>query len=129
MRRRSGRSDRRSLETRLAALDARIFGPPGTPRFNQRPQSGGSRMVRILGSTGTRRRRRYQLAAILSATVLLGLLAVPAQGLTQSDFELDKNATNDLTTPHLGVLKSSINASVTAITVCEFTTGVYPPAP
>jgi hypothetical protein len=34
-------------------------------------------MVRILGSTGSRRRRRYQLAALFSVVALLALIAVP----------------------------------------------------
>src|SRR6266508_2322726 len=97
MRRRSRRSDRRSLETRLAALDARIFGSPATPRFDRSPRSGGSRMVRIFGFTGSRRRRRYQLAAIFSVTVLLaGFAALPAQAVhDEGVFELEGNAVND----------------------------------
>src|SRR6266508_1036646 len=94
MRRRSRRSDRRSLETRLAALDARIFGSPATPRFDRSPRSGGSRMVRIFGFTGSRRRRRYQLAAIFSVTALLaGFAALPAQAVhDEGVFQLDGNA-------------------------------------
>jgi hypothetical protein len=54
-------------------------------------------MVRIFGSTGSRRRRRYQLAAIFSATMLLALLAaLPAQAVHDVGvFELEGNATND----------------------------------
>src|SRR6266540_6729524 len=97
MRRRSRRSDRRSLETNLAALDARIFGPPATPRFDRSPRSGGSRMVRIFGFTGSRRRRRYQLAAIFSVTALLAkFTALPAQAVHDLGvFELEGNAAND----------------------------------
>jgi hypothetical protein len=99
MRRRSRRSDRRSLESRLAALDARIFGRQGTPRFDRSPRSGGSRILRILGSTGSRRRRRYQLAAIFSATALLALLAaLPAQAIHQlpdTSLELDRNVADN----------------------------------
>jgi hypothetical protein len=54
-------------------------------------------MVRILGSTGSRRRRRYQLAAIFSVTALLaGFAALPAQAVHDVGvFELEGNATND----------------------------------
>ena len=59
-------------------------------------------MVRILGSTGTRRRRRYQLGAVLSLVALLAVLAVP-NALAVHDlgvFQLDKNAsTADQSTP------------------------------
>ena len=52
-------------------------------------------MERILGSTGSRRRRRYQLAAIFSLVALLGALAaLPAQAIHAPDdtsFELDGN--------------------------------------
>jgi hypothetical protein len=45
-------------------------------------------MVRILGSTGTRRRRRYQLAALFSVAAVLALIAVPASAvLPGSTFE------------------------------------------
>ena len=52
-------------------------------------------MVRILGSTGSRRRRRYQLAAIFSVTALLAAFAaLPAQAVHDINvFELDGNAT------------------------------------
>ncbi len=51
-------------------------------------------MVRIFGSTGTRRRRRYQLGALVSLVALLALIAVP-NALAVHDlgvFQLDKNA-------------------------------------
>ncbi len=52
-------------------------------------------MVRILGSTGSRRRRRYQLGAIFSLVALLGALAaLPAQAIHQvpdTSLELDGN--------------------------------------
>ena len=45
-------------------------------------------MVRILGSTGSRRRRRYQLAALFSVAAVLALIAVPASAvLPGSTFE------------------------------------------
>ncbi len=51
-------------------------------------------MVRIFGFTGSRRRRRYQLAAIFSVTVLLaGFAALPAQAVhDEGVFQLDGNA-------------------------------------
>lgn len=54
-------------------------------------------MVRIFGFTGSRRRRRYQLAAIFSVTVLLaGFAALPAQAVHDLGvFELEGNAVND----------------------------------
>jgi hypothetical protein len=57
-------------------------------------------MVRILGSTGSRRRRRYQLTAIFSATLLLALLAaLPAQAVHDTGaFQLDGDASS-ATTP------------------------------
>jgi len=61
-------------------------------------------MVRIFGFTGSRRRRRYQLAAIFSVTVLLaGFAALPAQAVHDTGrFQLDGDAatgTNTAGTP------------------------------
>jgi hypothetical protein len=52
-------------------------------------------MVRIFGSTGSRRRRRYQLGAIFSAAALLAAIAaLPAQAVHDINvFELDGDAT------------------------------------
>lgn len=76
-------------------------------------------MIQILGKP--RRKGRIALAgALFSSLVLLGLIVAPiAQGLTQTDFELDKNATNDLSTTHLGVLSSNISATATSFVVCQ----------
>jgi hypothetical protein len=53
-------------------------------------------MVRILGTTGSRRRRRYQLAALLSVVALLALIAVPASAVlpgSPSTFESGNDPT------------------------------------
>src|SRR6266498_3958406 len=87
MRRRSRRSDHRSLETRLAELDARIFGAPGAPRFSSHSTSGGISMVRILGSTGTRRRRTWLALGTAAALTFLAIPATSFANLTGSTFE------------------------------------------
>jgi hypothetical protein len=58
-------------------------------------------MARILGSTGTRRRRRYQLTAIFSGTMLLALFAaLPAQAVHDvGAFQLEGNAVTDPSPP------------------------------
>ena len=68
-----------------------------------------------------RRKGRRWLTALSTVSILAGVLVLgtPALGLTQSEFELDKNATNDLTTEHLGTLKSSVNSTATSFVVCE----------
>ncbi len=53
-------------------------------------------MVRILGSTGSRRRRRYQLAALFAVVALLALIAVPASAVlpgSPSKFESGNDPT------------------------------------
>lgn len=64
---------------------------------------------------------RRWLAALATAGLVATTLAyvVPAIGFSQSNWELDKNATNTLASSHLGGLKSSANAGATALTVCE----------
>lgn len=58
-------------------------------------------MVRIFGSTGSRRRHRYQFAAILSLVALLGALAaLPAQAIHNAgdtSLELDGNVRDNPT--------------------------------
>src|SRR3990172_783417 len=68
-----------------------------------------------------RRKGRRWLTALSTVSILAGVLVLgtPALGLTQSEFELDKNPTNDLTTEHLGTLKSSVNSTATSFVVCE----------
>jgi hypothetical protein len=68
-------------------------------------------------------RGRRPLTAMAVLTLIGGMLISggTALALTQNAFELDKNATNDLTTEHLGTLKSKINAGAanTTLVVCE----------
>jgi len=51
-------------------------------------------MVRILGTTGSGRRRRYQLGALFSLLALLAVFAVPSALAVHDDgiFQLDRNA-------------------------------------
>jgi hypothetical protein len=56
-------------------------------------------MVRILGSTGTRRRRRYQLGAIVSLVTVLGLIvAQPAFAVHDLQMQLDGDVIASTTT-------------------------------
>jgi hypothetical protein len=78
-----------------------------------------------------KRKGRNWLTALATLSLLTGTFVTGSTvaGLSQSVFELDKNATNDLTTTHLGVIKSSLNATATSITVCERADVTYPAAP
>ncbi len=56
-------------------------------------------MVKILGSKGTRRRRRYQLGVLVSLVALLGVLAVPnALAVHDLNFQLDGDVDHTTTT-------------------------------
>jgi hypothetical protein len=82
-------------------------------------------MTRIIGPPKSRR-RHWTLLWCLTLAVGVGVFYVAgAQSLppqTQGYIELDKNATNNLTTFHLGTLLSSIkNANATSFDVCERT--------
>ena len=61
--------------------------------------------------------------AVAALAVVAGSLLIAGNILafSQTAFELDKNATNDLVTEHLGTLKSKLNgvASATSTVVCE----------
>ena len=74
---------------------------------------------------------RRLLTSLAIVALVTGTVAVTGSVLAfdQDQFELDKNATNDLTTTHLGTSKSSISASAISITVCEIVGVTYPPAP
>jgi hypothetical protein len=76
-------------------------------------------------------RGRRLLTALTMVSLVAGTLvfASGALALTQSEFELDKNATGDLTTKHLGASKSSIKANATSFINCEITGVTYPSAP
>jgi hypothetical protein len=69
-----------------------------------------------------KRKGRRWLTALATLSLLTGTLVFSstATGLTQSEFELDKNATNDLTTFHQGTLKGQINSTTaTTFNVCQ----------
>jgi hypothetical protein len=78
------------------------------------------------------RGRRFLAAmavvSLATGSFVFGNAALASSPSTAGDLELDKNATNDLLTPHLGTLKSSVTASASSILVCEFVGGVYPAA-
>ncbi len=78
---------------------------------------------KIIGAPRSRRRHRTLLlclVAVLGVALFAIAGAQSAPPDTAGFFELDKNATNDLTVSHLGALKSQIrNATDTTITVCE----------
>src|SRR5215211_9316245 len=76
-------------------------------------------------------RGRRLLTALTMVSLVAGTLvfASGALALTQSEFELDKNATGDLTTKHLGASKSSIKANATSFINCEIVGVTYPSAP
>ncbi len=85
MEERNKRPHRRSPQSRLADLDARIFGPSG---------DGGS-----VGTSGSKRRRRFQFAAILSLVALLGIfVAQPALAVHDMAFQLDGDVIASTTT-------------------------------
>jgi hypothetical protein len=54
---------------------------------------------------------------LLAGIVLVGQTAQAVHDI--GEFELDKNATNDLNVDHVGYLASNINATTTSINVCE----------
>src|ERR1700693_2588038 len=80
----------------------------------------GTRNSRMTVSlSNPRAKQRWTLLAAGVAALIL-LVAGLAQGFTQTNWELDKNATNTLTSTHLGGLKSSVTTTTaTSITVCE----------
>lgn len=77
-----------------------------------------------------RRKGRRALTALATLSLLTGTFVASnaALALAQSEFELDRNATNDLTTAHLGVTKSQVKTTDNSILVCQFVGGVYPAA-
>ncbi|HEU5216012.1 MAG TPA: hypothetical protein VFU30_10770 [Gaiellaceae bacterium] len=59
------------------------------------------------------------LAATTALLVIGGAFGSP-EGNPPGFFALDKNATHNLNTPHVGIIKSSINSTATSMTVCEY---------
>src|SRR5438445_10033581 len=79
----------------------------------------GTRNTRMTLSTkNPRAKQRWTLLAAAVAALTL-LVAALTLGFTQSNFELDKNATHTLSSTHLGALQSSAKSTDTTITVCE----------
>jgi hypothetical protein len=82
-------------------------------------------MTRVIGAPRSRRRRwtfTWCLIVLVGVGMVFitGAASLPPQ--TQGYVELDKNATDNLTTYHLGSLLSSIkNATATSFDVCERT--------
>src|SRR5262245_52849699 len=79
---------------------------------------------RVLGPTGSPRRHWTVLLSLVAALAfgLLYIAGASAQ-LNRSLFELDKDATNDLTYTKIGVLNAAVSPaadnSITSITICQ----------
>jgi hypothetical protein len=77
-------------------------------------------MTRFIGSSGSRRRRR-SLTGLIACTLLLAVITAPS-AVAVHDLglmELDKNATNDLTTVKVAILNSNTSATATTLSVCR----------
>jgi hypothetical protein len=70
-----------------------------------------------------KQRGRRWLTALATVALVTGTFVIASSALafSQSNWELDKNATHNLTTSHLGALKGSITSSATSFTVCVLT--------
>ena len=72
-----------------------------------------------------RRQPGRRLATVLAAAgLIVGTIGIAATAMASPPeknglFELDKNASDDVTTNHIGTLKGNINATTTSIDVCE----------
>ena len=72
-----------------------------------------------LTASHPRAKQRWALLVVGVVAIMLALVSM-TQGLTQSQFELDKNATNDLTTLHQGTLKGQLSSTTaTTFDVCS----------
>ncbi len=71
-----------------------------------------------LSRSNPRAKQRWALLVVGVVAIMLALVSM-TQGLTQAEFELDKNATNDLTTLHQGTLKGQLSNSATTFDVCQ----------
>jgi hypothetical protein len=80
---------------------------------------GGS--IVISRAVNRRQPGRKWLTALAITGLIAGTLMITgsAAGFAQSNWELDKNATNTLTSTHLGALQTSATSTTLTITVCE----------
>ncbi len=86
---------------------------------------------RVLGPRGGRRRKRLLLLPLLAAAVLALFFITSAQATdptTTGQFELDKNATDNLTSQAIGHLDGNMSATDTSIVVCQFFAQTAPPS-
>src|SRR5262245_20799191 len=68
------------------------------------------------------RSRQRWFVAIATSALLAGNLVFTstALGLSQSEFELDKNAEDGVATAWIAILNSNVNATAGSIVVCRF---------
>lgn len=78
-----------------------------------------------LSTTSPRAKSRWTLLIVVVAVLSLALVTV-AQGFSQAEFELDKNATDELQTLHQGSLKGQLNNTATVFDVCQLLSGPAP---
>ena len=68
-------------------------------------------------------------AGLIVGTIGIAATAVASPPEASGFFELDKNASDNVTTTHIGTLKGNISASATSIDVCELADGGVPRTP
>jgi hypothetical protein len=97
---------------------------------NERSLLQGEEPIVLSRAITPKRKGRNWLTALAALSILTGTLVFTSTGLalTQSEFELDKDAQANVLSRHLGTLKGNHTASATSITICTFVGGVYPAA-